>query len=173
MQIKGVDEVVAQLVQYGKEAEQMVAAVTEASARDIEVDAIANAPKAFGALKGSILAVEQSTTVWEVGAGGLIAPYAAFVEFGTGAKVNVPAELQNEAAKFKDGDNGTFKEGIESIKIWCRLKGIPEAAAYPILLKLLKLGMKPQPFLYPALVKGRAEYIKTLEKLLTKYGKVK
>ena len=44
----------------------------------------------------------------------------------------------------------SIKQGLEAIKVWCKAKGIPEEAAYPIFAKILGAGINPQPFLYPA-----------------------
>ena len=74
--------------------------------------------------------------------GGVIAPYAPFVEFGTGGLVNVPNELKDQAIKFKG-------------------KGIKQ------------VNLRPRPYLYPALLQGRTEYLQKLKKVLEKYGKSK
>ena len=52
------------------------------------------------------------------------------------------------------------------LKIGVRSKGIPENAAYPIFMSILKKGQEPQPYLYPAFVKGGTQYLKDLKKLL-------
>ena len=36
-----------------------------------------------------------------------------------------------------------------------------------------EVNLRPQPFLYPALVRGRGEYVEKLNKVLDKYGKTK
>jgi hypothetical protein len=79
---------------------------------------------------------------WNIEAGGVLAPYAPFVEFGTGGLVEVPTELQEQAIKFKG-------QGIK------------------------KINLRARPFLYPALLRGRAEYLDKLKKVLSKYGKAK
>ena len=80
--------------------------------------------------------------VWNIEAGGVLAPYAPFVEFGTGGLVEVPNELKEMAIKFKG-------------------KGIKE------------VNLPARPFLYPALIRGRAQYLEKLKKVLEKYGKTK
>ena len=66
---------------------------------------------------------------------------------------------------------GTFKQGLEAIKVWCKSKGIPEEAAYPIFAKILGAGINPQPFLYPAWVKGKKDYQNNLERVLKSLSK--
>ena len=100
--------------------------------------------------------------------------YGVYVEFGTGKQVQVPSELRDIASKFK-GRKGSFKEGLESIKDWCRSKGIDEKAAYPIFISILEKGITPQPYLYPSFVEGRKQYLKDLKdylkELTNKYNK--
>jgi HK97 gp10 family phage protein len=142
MEIKGINEVIANLRKYGKEAEKDIAGVTEQMARKIESYAKQNAPTDLGKLGQSIQAVKDTNTSWTIEAGGIIAPYAPYVEFGTGGLVEVPNELKEQAIKFKG-------------------KGIK------------KVNLRARPFLYPALLRGRVEYLEKLNKVLSKYGKSK
>lgn len=142
MEIKGLNSVLSDLRKFGKEAEKDIEGVTEQMARKIESYAKSNAPTNFGKLGQSIQAVKEDKASWKVEAGGTIAPYAPFVEFGTGGLVEVPAELKEQAIKFKG-------------------KGIKQ------------INLRPQPFLYPAYLRGSAEYLEKLKKVLDKYGKSK
>ena len=101
MEIKGLNTVISNLQKYGKEAEKDIEGVTELVAKNIEGYAKAQAPANFGKLGQSIKAVEQDKTHWNIEAGGTIAPYAPFVEFGTGGLVEVPEEMKDQAIKFK------------------------------------------------------------------------
>ena len=168
MEIKGLSETISKLREAGKDIEKRINAETEAIAFQIEEDAKKLAPKNFGKLAQSIShsKVEEShykVTVNEY--------YGAFLEFGTGTKVNVPAEFADMAKSFKGQKGGDWKKGLESIKIWCRAKGIDEKFAYPIFAKILGAGISPQPFLYPSYKKGSKDYVKNLEKLLSKTKK--
>ena len=137
--IKNINSVISELRKYGKEAEQLIEGITEQSARKIEKDAKQYAPANFGKLGQSINAFKESSSNWVIVAG---APYAAYVEFGTGGLVNVPTELKDIAITWKG-------------------KGIR------------KINLRPRPYMYPALLKGRNEYLETLKKALNKYGNVK
>ncbi len=137
--IKNINSVISELRKYSKEAEQLIEGITEQSARKIEKDAKQFAPANFGKLGQSINAFKESSSNWVIVAG---APYAAYVEFGTGGLVNVPTELKDIAITWKG-------------------KGIR------------KINLRPRPYMYPALLKGRKEYLETLKKALTKYGNVK
>lgn len=142
MEIKGVNTVIANLRKYGKEAQKDIEGVTELTARNIEKYAKQSAPADFGKLGQSIQAVKENPLNWKVEAGGVIAPYAPFVEFGTGGLVEVPNELKEIAIKFKG-------------------KGIRQ------------INLRPRPYLYPSLLRGRIEYLDKLKKVLEKYGKSK
>ena len=137
--VKNINSVIAELRKYGKEAEQLIDGITEQSARKIEKDAKQYAPANFGKLGQSINAFKESKSNWIIRAN---APYAAYVEFGTGGLVNVPTELKDIAITWKG-------------------KGIR------------KINLRPRPYMYPALLKGRNEYLETLKKALSKYGNVK
>ena len=141
--VKNINSVIAELRKYGKEAEQLIDGITEQSARKIEKDAKQYAPANFADLGQSILAIKESKSNWVVRANASgLAPYAAYVEFGTGGLVNVPTELKDIAITWKG-------------------KGIR------------KINLRPRPYMYPALLKGRNEYLETLKKALSKYGNVK
>jgi|694.fasta_scaffold06677_22 HK97 gp10 family phage protein len=142
MQLKGINSVISDIRKYGKEAEKDIAGVTELVARNIEKYAKQTAPANLGKLGQSIQAEKVNDYNWNIEAGGILAPYAPFIEFGTGGLVDVPTELKEVAIKFKG-------------------KGIKQ------------VNLRARPYLYPALLKGRIEYIDKLKKVLEKYGKSK
>lgn len=113
MQVKGINQTISALRNYGKDAEKDIEAITEMVARKIEGYAKSEAPANFGKLGQSIKAVEQDKTHWNIEAGGVLAPYAPFVEFGTGGLVNVPDELKEMAIKFKG-------KGIKQVNLRAR-----------------------------------------------------
>lgn len=92
------------------------------------------------------------------------AEYAPFVEFGTKTKVKVPAGFEKMANEFK-GKKGSFEEFKEDIKEWCRRKGI-EDMWYPVMLKILRVGINPQPFFIQPFLEGKEKYLKDIKKLV-------
>ena len=166
--IKGLASTIAELRAYGKDIDKIINAETQAIAFQIEADAKKLAPKNFGKLAQSISHAKVKPALYKVTVNEL---YGAYMEFGTGSKVNVPAEFADMAATFKGKKQGTFKQGLEAIKVWCKSKGIPEEVAYPIFAKILGAGINPQPFLYPAWVKGKKDYQNNLERLLKSLNK--
>jgi len=163
--VRGVSKVISEIKRFGRDAEKIIDAETEAIAFQIEGDAKRLAPKNFGKLAQSIShskpkPLSRKVTVNEL--------YGAYMEFGTGAKVNVPAEFSDMANSFKGQKIGTFEQGLAAIKVWCRSKGIDEKAAYPIFAKILGAGINPQPFLFPAYQKGKKDYQNNLKKVLSR-----
>jgi HK97 gp10 family phage protein len=168
--IKGIDQVIRELRAVGKDIEKQIDAQTAIIAMQISSDAKKLAPKNFGKLAQSISYEKVKESNYKVTVNEFYAPY---MEFGTGTKVNVPAEFRDMAATFKGGkgNKGTYKQGLESIRLWCRKKGIDEKFAYVIFASILGAGVNPKPFLYPSWIKGKKDYLDNLKKLLSKYNK--
>lgn len=166
--VKGINETLKELRKYGDKIEREINAETQAIAFQIENDAKTKAPKNFGKLAQSISNSKVKDSQYRITVNEL---YGAYMEFGTGTKVVVPNEFKEIANSFKGQKIGSFKDGLESIKAWCRAKGIDEKAAYPIFAKILGAGINPQPFLYPSWIKGKNDYLKNLTRLLSKYNK--
>jgi len=137
MAVKGLKKVLSNLKKFGAEAAVEIDISTMATAEAIERSAKENVTKNLNNLGKSIHTVPIGEADYKVV---VVADYGAYVEFGTGKKVQVPTELKEIAIQFKGA-------GIKQI------------------------NLQPQPFLYPAFVKGRKEYKKDLKKLLKKLTK--
>lgn len=101
MAIRGINNAISQIRRLSQEAVQKMEDATELTAREIELKAKTLAPTDLGKLGQSIRAEKITAKKWKIGAGGLIAPHAPFVEFGTGGMVSVPEEWKEIAIKFK------------------------------------------------------------------------
>ena len=135
-------------------------AEASASSQIIARDARQRAPVNDGALRASIQP-SGSDGSYAVNAS---ANYAAYVEFGTRARVSVPADLQDYAHQFMGkGEGGNAKEMIYR---WCKSKGIPQEAWYHIFLAIMFKGIKPQPFLFPAVDEETPKFYERLKKML-------
>lgn len=94
--------------------------------------------------------------------------YAAYVEFGTkkfsaSYVSGLPRDWQSFAAEFKGKGNGSFSQFVERLTYWAKKTGkIPVEAAYVTALKILREGVKPQPFLFPAINKNLPQLTKDL-----------
>lgn len=163
MRNRSVARVIAELRAKKRDIDKKIDDITQANAIEMAGDATRRAPAAFGKLRQSITYKKVVNLKWKVTAN---KEYAAYMEFGTGAKVKVPAEFSEMAKTFQNNRGGNFQAALNSIKIWCRKKGIDEKAAYPILLSILRVGVNPQPFMYPAWVAAKRKYLNDLENLL-------
>jgi len=102
MKIVGYNNLIKQLRALGKEGQKAVARASETVASEIELDAKLLAPVDTGKLRQSIKKTEITPLRWSIAANATgIAPYAPYIEFGTGGLVDVPPELAEIAIQFK------------------------------------------------------------------------
>lgn len=133
IEIKGLNKVVKGLKNFGSQGLKAIDKTTEGTASELARNASRFAPKDLGVLKGSIQPFRQDEADYKVIANATgNAPYAAYMEFGTGGLVEVPEELADMAIKFKG-------KGIKRVDI------------------------RPRPYMYPALLIARDDYVKDLE----------
>lgn len=99
LKLKGNKALIKGLNNASKKTKQMVGDEIEASTFKIHADAASNVPVDTGILKSSLQPeFDRSTLRGQVEAR---AKYAPYVEFGTGARVNVPQGLEQYAQQFK------------------------------------------------------------------------
>ncbi len=96
------------------------------------------------------------------------ANYAAYIEFGTRSfaaayVASLPSNWQQYAATFRGKTGATYNDFIFRLMGWMKRKGIDENAAYVIARKILRNGIRPQPFLFPAVQKNLLELEKRLK----------
>jgi HK97 gp10 family phage protein len=155
-------------------------------------DAKRMAPVDEGTLRNSIGFVKEDLKVTIT----VNVDYAAYIEFGTkrfaAAYVStLPAEWQDFASQFKGAaGKGSVEEFILRIMEWVKRKGIgktydiktrravrvgrqtaaqtAEADAYTIAIHILRNGIRPHPFLFPAFEKNKIELIKNIKEALSK-----
>jgi len=163
--IKNLNKVLKELEGKGKQVDKDVEILTRENAKEIAAQAKVNAPVGIdGHMRNQIEYPKVKDRHYKVVAN---AYYSGYVEFGTGTRVKVPTEMKDVAQAIRSNKRaGSFKKGLKKIEEWCAKKGIPKESAYLIFMSILKKGIKPQPFLYPAFVKGRKQYIKDLKDLL-------
>lgn len=98
MKLEGFDKVQKHFAQMPKQLQQVVTGELEDGANAIAEGAKRDVPVDTGFLKNSISVRRLGNLTFEVVAQ---ANYAAYVEFGTGTLVNVPAGLESYAIQFK------------------------------------------------------------------------
>ena len=166
--LSGMKELEGKLNKLTTALEKDVSNEINATALNIENQAKKLAPINLGQLRNSIALTKDSELTYTVAAN---ASYSAYVEFGTGPQVNVPADFASYALQFKGKSSGKFKDMVEALTLWLKRKGIgngknDKGLAYVIALSILKKGMRPQPFLIPAYEMEKPKLIQRLNQLL-------
>ena len=98
IRVEGAQELIKKLKKYGTDAEKKVESITKNIAEEIAADAADNAPANYGKLAQSINASKENKMLYNVNVNAV--PIGAYVEFGTGAKVDVPEEWKDLAWQF-------------------------------------------------------------------------
>lgn len=161
--IIGLSQLKKRLQSHKKQTEREVDRLLEINGRRIQLKARQRVGKDLGGL-GQSINVAFPKHKAEISANVF---YAFYREFGTGSKVEVPKGYEALAQQGRKlGKRGNWKQFIEEIKAWCRRKGIDEKFAYPIALKIYRVGSEPKPFLIPSYEEGKVQYMKDLKKYL-------
>jgi len=166
--LSGIKELEGKLNKLSTALKEDVSNEINASALKIENQAKRMAPVNLGQLRNQIALKKDSELTYTVAAN---ASYSAYVEFGTGPQVNVPADFKSYAQQFKGKSGGKFKDMVEALTLWVKRKGIgngknDKGLAYVIALSILRKGLRPQPFLIPAYEMEKPKLIQRLNKLL-------
>jgi len=143
--ITGATELKKFLSTYPVKVKQDIDDVLAAGAVDIARMATQDAPVNNGLLRNGISFQRVGPLEYRVFSR---ANYSAFIEFGTRKRVQIPAGLEEIAAKFKGGKSGDSEAAKEAIYEWCRLKGIPKEEWWGIFIHIMVNGIKPQPFFF-------------------------
>lgn len=141
-ELKGLQELLKKFKTLDKEIVKNVDDLIEGSAQEIELDAKVAAPVNKGQGGGNLrLGIKAEPIQGEKLGYRVVAKekYSAFMEFGTGGKVKVPAELKDIAIQFKG-------KGIREVNIQ------PRPFLYPAFVKHRKI-----------LIKDLKDYLKTLK----------
>ena len=188
--ISGFDKALADVNSLATKAKQDVKFALVDFGTKVETDAKRLAPADEGKLRNSINSVYNASnmTVTITAA----SDYAAYMEFGTRKfaaqyVATLPQDWKTYAATFKGKGGGDFDQFIESLIAWIKRKGIGdtydiktrrkvrvgkqsaattrEADAYAIALHILRNGVRPQPFLYPAVKAHTPKLISDIKKI--------
>lgn len=186
LNVKGLDAVLNKFETLSKESQVMVQSALNQFADDTAKDAKDLAPADEGGLRKSIATEYGNGSV----AVKVTAKYAAYVEFGTrkfaaSYVANLPPEWQKLAAESKGKSNsGDYYDFLNSILDWVSRKGITArysvktrkklknnkadderllAAAEAIARSIMINGVKPHPFLYPAVNMNLDKLIKDIK----------
>jgi phage gpG-like protein len=138
----------------------------EVTGKEIESGAKQDAPVNLGQLRSSIYSRRDGNTIKI----GVNANYGHIIEFGS--KTLVDKSLKQDVAEYAAKLKGLPKSSgnfLESIKFWIKRKGIDESLAYPIMLKILRVGVKPKPYLFPNFYKALPKLRQRLKQIKKSY----
>jgi HK97 gp10 family phage protein len=99
--IKGISSTINELRKFGAKADKIISENIEATSQEMVQKAVSLVPKDFGKLAQSIQSVKVDNLHYRVEAGGGVAPYAPYVEYGTGGLFDVPKEFKKQASLAK------------------------------------------------------------------------
>jgi HK97 gp10 family phage protein len=166
----GVQKALNQLRDVENELTEEIDIALEAGVIKIEGDAKKRAPIYLSGIRQSIQHAKVGHLRWEVAANAYHAPY---IEFGTRGKTIVPNDLQDIAKAVKARPKkGNFKGMVKAIHEWGLKKGYIEKGkgsknhAYLIARKIMKDGIRPQPFLYPAFLSNARQIVKDIKRAM-------
>jgi HK97 gp10 family phage protein len=165
--ISQLKELSKKLEQAGEKTIKMAELEVKATAMETLQIAKILAPVDRGGLVGAMAMEAVNKLEYKIGNNKNYAPY---VEFGTGSKAYIPDDFKEMAAKFKGSTGQTWENGLAEITKWCIAKGIPEEAAYPIFMSILKNGIYASPFLWPAFKFGRAELVDRITNVIKDFN---
>jgi len=94
------------------------------------------------------------------------APYAGYVHFGTGQKVEIPQGWQDVAAEWKGKKGGTFSEFVQRMREWLGRHGGNPDKAYIVCVSILTNGLEARPFLSVPFQKGVSELTKEVNDIV-------
>lgn len=177
--VEGLPALLSKFKDLGDQGPRMANAVLNSTADLIVLEAKRNAPVAFGGIRQGIIKTQIDATRVGVAA---TAPESPFMEFGTGGQVDVPEEMADVAAQFKGAHGGGMAAFILALTDWIKLKGLTNTysvatkkvsskgtsdqntqLAWAIAKKILRDGLRPRPFLYPAYLAGTSQLIPKLQ----------
>ena len=166
--LRGLDAVQKALSKLDTNLKKEVSNEINASALKIQSSAKRLAPVNFGQLRNGIALIRDNDLTFTIESK---ASYSAYVEFGTGGKVSVPADFTAYAQQFKGQKGGKFKDMVDALTLWVRRKGIgngknDKGVAFVIARSILQKGLRPQPFLIPSYENEKPKLIQRLKKLL-------
>lgn len=169
----GFDDLAAKFRQASAMVQDEVAMEVQATAKEYEAKAIKSAPVSNSDLVKSIHAASVTKYEWEVKAGSFHAP---FVEFGTKGKYSNPGNFP--VPEYAKGSR-SMDDFVRNLTPWAERTGYlnrvnaktqkeKEKAVRWLAIKILKNGLKPQPFFYVHFLPMQELFRKRLENVLNR-----
>jgi hypothetical protein len=94
--------------------------------------------------------------------------YAPYIEFGTGPKVKVPAELNNYASQFRGQKRGDFKTFVKALEGWLKRKGGNPKFAFKAALNIIANGQEARPYFFPPYFRKRKDLTNRINAVISR-----
>jgi len=125
MKLKGTSQVLNRLKRVSKEAELATKSAVVRNTDQMFSEALSAVPVLDGYLRGSgNSSYQDNQLTGVVSFGGQAAPYAPYVEFGTGSGVNIPEGFSAFAMQFYVNGKGTMKAQPYLIPAYIKYKKV-------------------------------------------------
>lgn len=175
--ITNIDAAFKKMDKFSADVQKEVKNEIAASALKIQADAKRAAPVNLGKLRQSIYMYEineGAKFAYKVGTNESYAPYVEFGTPGIESKQNmkIPSQYADFAMQFKGRSQGRFKDMVKALMEWGLKKGYinpgkgAKQHAYFMALKILKRGLRAQPFLLPAYDSEKSKLTSRLKNII-------
>jgi hypothetical protein len=165
--VEGLDKLKARIKELPKDVQEEVVGEIQAWGNEVNAAQLANISQQkiqdLGALQQNTKAVPNPDGVELISN----VYYAPFIEFGTGAKVKVPAEVSNYAASFRGQKRGSFAQFVIKMRDWLKRNGYNEKLAFIAALNKIKNGSEPRPYFFDPYLKKRRQLIDRIKKVIS------
>lgn len=161
IQVEGLDKLIKKFGTLPKNVETEFDALIGSVANGFANRAQNDAPTDNRRMANAIGFERKSVMNWQVASP---VNYSVFLEFGTKTRTQVPADLAAYASQFKGiKSTGDPKKAIYD---WCKRKGIPQEAWWPIFISVMTKGIHPHPFFFKQIPQAQAEIDKELPNIV-------
>jgi hypothetical protein len=166
--IKGLDKLQKKIGQLPKELQEEVVGEVQAWGFDVNAEQIGLISQQkiqdLGALQQNTKAVPKPDGVELISN----VYYAPYIEFGTGAKVKVPAELNDYASQFRGKKRGDFRTFVKALEAWLKRKEGNPKFAFIAALNIIKNGQEARPYFFPPYLRKRKELLSRINAVIKK-----
>ena len=157
--IKGFSELQAKIKALPKELQEEVVGEIQAWGNDVNAEQLGLISQQkiqdLGALQQNTKAVPKPDGVELISN----VYYAPYIEFGTGEKRKIPAELNEYAAQFIGKKRGDFKTFVKALEAWLKRKGGNPKNAFIAAINIIKNGQEARPYFFPPYQRKRKELL--------------
>lgn len=166
--IKGFSELQAKIKALPKELQEEVVGEIQAWGNDVNAEQLGLISQQkiqdLGALQQNTKALARPDGVELISN----VYYAPYIEFGTGPKVQIPAELNNYASQFRGKKRGDFRTFVKAMEAWLKRKGGNPKFAFKAALNIIANGQEARPYFFPPYLRKRKDLINRLNVVIGK-----